>query len=66
MIRQISLASYVWVFVSALTLAGCGGGGGEATFTPPSDEITAEEIQEDEDYAAQMEADRQRQQSEGQ
>jgi hypothetical protein len=47
------------------TFVGCGGTGGEATFTPPSDEISAEEQAEDEAYEQQMQDDMQRQQSEG-
>lgn len=47
------------------TFVGCGGTGGEAEFIPPTDEVTAEELQEAEDYEAQMNADSERQQSEG-
>jgi hypothetical protein len=65
MTRQISFASYVLVLVSAFAFVGCGGGGGEATYEAPSDEITAEQIKESEDYEKQMEADNLRQQSEG-
>ena len=64
MTRQISLASYVLVLVSALTFAGCGGGGGEATFTPPTDEVSAADKQAADDYEAQMEADNARQRAE--
>ena len=47
------------------TFVGCGGTGGEATFTPPTDEVTSEEMAEDEAYEKQMEEDMKRQQSEG-
>ncbi len=64
MTRQISFASYVLVLVSAFAFVGCGGGGGgAATYEAPSDEITAEQIKESEDYEKQMEADNLRQQS---
>ena len=53
MTRKFSLPTFVLVFASALTIAGCGGGGGEATFTP-SDDQSAEELAEEEAYEAAM------------
>ncbi len=65
MTRQISFLFSSALLVSMLTFAGCGGTGGEATFVAPTDEISAEEQQEDEDYEKQMAQDSQRMQSEG-
>jgi outer membrane PBP1 activator LpoA protein len=65
MTRQISFASYVLVLVSAFAFVGCGAATGDATFEAPSDEITADQQQESDDYEKQMEADNLRQQSEG-
>jgi hypothetical protein len=55
MTRKFSLPTFVLVFASALTLAGCGAPAGDAQFTP-SDDQTAEELAEDEAYEAAMEA----------
>ncbi len=65
MTRQISFLFSSALLVSMLTFAGCGGGGGDATFVPPTDEVSAEEQQEDEAYEKQMSQDSQRMQSEG-
>lgn len=65
MTRQISLLFSFAVLASMLTFVGCGGTGGDATFVPPTDEVTAEEQQEDEDYEKQMQQDQERMQSEG-
>ena len=65
MTRQISFLFSSAILASMFTFVGCGGTGGEAVFVPPTDEVTAEELQEDEDYEAQMNADSERQQSEG-
>ncbi len=65
MTRKISFLFSFALLVSMLTFVGCGGSGGEATFVPPSDEVSAEEEQEAEDYEKQMQQDSQRMQSEG-
>ncbi|MAI33439.1 MAG: hypothetical protein L7W43_10380 [Rubripirellula sp.] len=65
MTRQISFLFSSAFLISMLTFAGCGGSGGDAEFVPPTDEITAEELQEDEDYEKQMQQDQERMQSEG-
>jgi len=65
MTRQISFLFSSVLLASMFTFVGCGGTGGEATFTPPTDEVTAEEQAEDEAYEKQMQEDMQRQQSEG-
>ena len=65
MTRQISFLFSSALLASMFTFVGCGGTGGEATFTPPTDEVTSEEMAEDEAYEKQMEADMKRQQSEG-
>mgnify|MGYP000182548809 CR=1 FL=1 len=65
MTRQISFLFSSALLVSMLTFAGCGGSGGEATFVPPTDEMSAEEQKESEDYEKQMQQDSQRMQNEG-
>lgn len=65
MTRKISFVISSALLVSMFTFVGCGGSGGDATFVPPTDEITAEEQQEDEDYEKQMQQDQQRMQTEG-
>ena len=55
MTRKISLPFFVLLFASALTLAGCGSGGGDAEFVE-SDEQTAEELDEAAAYDAAMNA----------
>lgn len=64
MTRQISLLFSSALLASMFTFVGCGGGGGEAEFVAPTDEMSQEEIQEDEDYEKQMQQDAERQQSE--
>ena len=65
MTRKISFLFSSALLVSMFTFVGCGGAGGDATFVPPTDEVSAEEQQEDEDYEKQMQQDQQRMQSEG-
>ncbi|MAI24426.1 MAG: hypothetical protein CMN75_00200 [Spirochaeta sp.] len=65
MTRQISFLFSSALLVSMFTFVGCGGSGGEAEFVPPTDEISAEELQEEEDYEKQMQQDQERMQSEG-
>ena len=65
MTRQFSFLFSSVLLASMFPFVGCGGTGGEATFTPPSDELSAEEKAEDEAYEKQMQDDMQRQQSEG-
>ena len=65
MTRQISFLFSSALLVSMFTFVGCGGSGGEAEFVPPTDEISAEELQEEEDYEKQMQRDQERMQSEG-
>ena len=55
MTRKFSLPTFVLVFASALTFAGCGAPGGDAEFVP-SDAQSAEELAEEEAYNAAMEA----------
>lgn len=65
MTRQISFLFSSALLVSMFTFVGCGGTGGDAEFVAPTDEVTAEEQQEDEDYEKQMQQDSARMQSEG-
>ena len=65
MARKISFLFSSALLVSMFTFVGCGGTGGDATFVPPTDEVSAQEQQEDEDYEKQMQQDQQRMQSEG-
>lgn len=55
MTRKISLPFFVLLFASALTLAGCGGSGGDAELVD-TDAQTAEELAEAEAYDAAMNA----------
>ena len=55
MTRKISLPFFVLLFASALTVAGCGGGGGDAEFVE-SDTQSAEELAEAAAYDEAMNA----------
>ena len=65
MTRQISFLFSSALLISMLTFVGCGGASGPAEFVPPTDEVSAEELQEEEDYEKRMQQDQERMQSEG-